>query len=213
MDRSRRHLVAEVVLPVVLSTCLAVAIFGLGVRAVQAPPPRLPAYLLAEPGCHEATVVAMADSGIAGQARLCLRDEGIRVTLEAGRLVPGVAYTAWLGYFDRADACRAVTCQLADFAGPDPVGVLGRLDARVAGWPDESFAADLRDLRASPGAQVILWVFSHGPASASDNRQRARQLLTPQSPRFGAPLAGAEMDGPGGVPVAQAAFLLKAVDE
>jgi len=50
-------------------------------------------------------------------------------------------------------------------------------------------------MRLSSGSQVWLFIAAHGQADASDNRARARQLLTPEDPFLGAPLLGNCVDG------------------
>jgi hypothetical protein len=50
-------------------------------------------------------------------------------------------------------------------------------------------------------------MLGHG-AAQTDNRLRARQLLTPQMPKLGSPAAGDWVDGEAGSPVAYAIFAL-----
>ncbi len=69
-------------------------------------------------------------------------------------------------------------CGGNDIVGRDPAGVTARLDRAVAGVDEiAEFVADFRGLRLSPGSQVSLMVFDHGPANDRNNHYRARQLL------------------------------------
>lgn len=61
-------------------------------------------------------------------------------------------------------------------------------------------------LQFSHGSIIWLLMFGHGPASTSDNRFLARQLLTPQKPVLGPPGLGAPDDGAVGTGVAVAKF-------
>jgi hypothetical protein len=53
-----------------------------------------------------------------------------------------------------------------------------------------TFNGMVRNLRVSAGSAVHIALFAHGPASTTDNRELARQLLTPQAPGLGAPGLG-----------------------
>jgi hypothetical protein len=53
---------------------------------------------------------------------------------------------------------------------------------------------------------IWLVLFNHGPASTSDGRFLARQLLTPQDPGLGTPGSGVTSDGPVGHGIAIAKF-------
>jgi hypothetical protein len=70
----------------------------------------------------------------------------------------------------------------------------------------EDFSGRIGGLRLSSGSQVWLLLYSHGPANMSDNRRRARQLLTPEDPPAGVPNLGNVVDGPGSTPNAIAIF-------
>lgn len=96
-------------------------------------------------------------------------------------------------------------CGLADFFTfnqaegiLDPLAVFGRMDSVVAEdnrWTRRygtHFSGELRGLSPSPGSQVWMFVFGHGPADYSDKRQLARQMLTPEDPLSGVPHVGIE---------------------
>ena len=84
------------------------------------------------------------------------------------------------------------------FLTPDPSGeflnplvVYGRMDSVVADRRRKiRFAGDVRSFSPSPGSQVWMFVFGHGPADTTDKRQLARQLLTPEDPLSGVPHLG-----------------------
>ena len=156
--------------------------------------------------CPRASIVALANSGVRGHAEVCVTAVGIRPRLEAGGLTAGHAYAALLGYFDRSASCRRPICQIGDTLGQDPAGVLARMDGGVASGGEAVFGGDVRDLHPSLGSQIVLFLFGNGQASSTDNRLRARQLLTPRSPRLGAPAAGTIADGEAGLLVGYAAF-------
>jgi hypothetical protein len=159
--------------------------------------------------CLDAPVTQLTSSPIGGTARLCAGGAGVHADVSAEQLAAGEAYTIWFVYFDRPAACAAQPCAGGDALGDDPVAVFSRMDGVVAdGAGAARFSGDFRDLRLSPGSLVWLLVFGHGPANIEDNRARARQLLTPQSPRLGAPAAGAPADGEIGAGVARAVFTL-----
>jgi hypothetical protein len=147
----------------------------------------LPSAGQPQTNCLDTPLVSMADSGVTSSAQLCVRDEGVHAQVATSNLAAGDANTAWFVYFDRPANCRAMPCMPADAIGEDPVGVLGRMDGLVADATGAgTFAGDFRGLRLSGGSQVHLPIYGHGPAS-TDNRARARQLLTPEDPILGAP--------------------------
>jgi hypothetical protein len=159
--------------------------------------------------CLDAPVSQLTSSPIGGTARLCADGAGVRAAMSAEQLTAGEAYTIWFVYFDNPAACAAQPCAGADALGDDPVAVFSRMDGVVAdGAGAARFAGAFRDLRLSKGSSVWLLMFGHGPANTEDNRSRARQLLTPQSPMLGAPAAGAAADGEIGRGVARAVFTL-----
>ena len=58
-----------------------------------------------------------------------------------------------------------------------------------------NFAGRVRGLRLSSGSQVWLFIGAHGQAHASDNRARARQLLTPEIPPSARPCSATAWTG------------------
>ena len=125
---------------------------------------------------------------------LVVNNSGATVLMQADNLTPGVAYTVWFVYFDKTSSCLTPDqCSPPDLTMPadNPAGVFGRMDAAVAGPNGElTFQGTLHDLKISPGSAVHLVLFAHGPASTTDLQERARQLLTPESPGLGAPGLG-----------------------
>ena len=156
--------------------------------------------------CQGATVVALGKSRVRSSAGLCRDEAGIYPWLELADPTTGHAYTVLFAYFDRAVSCRAVVCHLDDTLGQNPAGVLTRLDGGVASDGATRFQGQIRDLQPAPDSQIVLFLFETGYASNSDNRLRARQLLTPRSPRLGAPGTGPQAEGEAGTPIAYAAF-------
>lgn len=138
-------------------------------------------------------------SSVSGHASLFRGNGALDVLVGAENLTPGVAYTAWIIYFDDTSQClTAHQCGPADLTMPanNPEGVFGRMDSGVAG-PDGRFVfrGTLRNFRISLGSAVHVVLFTHGPADTADNRERARQLLTPELPALGAPGLGVEPKG------------------
>jgi hypothetical protein len=133
-------------------------------------------------------------SSVSGRAVLVLNNTRTDVLMHAENLTPGVAYTVWFIYFDDTSRCLIPHhCAPADLTMPasEPEGVFGRMDTAVAGDDGElTFNATLRDFQISAGSAVHLALFAHGPASTTDNQERARQLLTPEAPGLGAPGLG-----------------------
>ena len=155
-----------------------------------------------------------------GYGAVCSTPSGLWSRLGVRGLTPGNAYTVWWVYIDDAASCAGVQltpenspvpypepldyadqCGLADFFTPsasgeflDPLAVFGRMDSIVAPHKRKTtwFKGDLRGLEPSPGSQVWLFVFGHGPAAFYDKRQLARQLLTPEDPGTGVPHLGIE---------------------
>jgi hypothetical protein len=154
-------------------------------------------------------------SAVQGSAELCIDENLVHATMHTENLTQGDAYTIWFAYIDDPTKCgnysggKAGVCQDQDFFLPaeSPAGVFGRMDGTIAGKSGRArFTGSFRDLRFSHGAVVLFIMFGHGPASATDNRNLARQLLTPQLPVLGPPGLGAPADGAAGHGVAVAAF-------
>ena len=156
---------------------------------------------------------------LSGRGAVCTTKRGVLSHMQVRGLTPGNAYTVWWVYIDDPASCAGVRltpensevpfpepngyagrCGLADFFTPnaagdglDPLAVFGRMDSAVAGGGWRTwFAGDLRGLVPSPGSQVWMFVFGHGPADVNDKRQLARQLLTPEDPGTGIPHLGIE---------------------
>jgi len=127
-------------------------------------------------------------------ARVCADHEGVRASMEVKNLAVGHAYTVWFAYVDQPSLCVIQGCDVPDFLDPDPLGVLGRMDSGVAQHSEMRFSTSIAGFQLSHGSLVQLILFDHGPAN-SDNRRRARQLLTPQDPALGAPGLGVVADG------------------
>ena len=186
------------------SALIAVAVVVVGGALRPAPVP-LPSALSEEAGCYDTRLITLDRSGVTGRARLCTPDEGVRAGMEAEGLTSGIAYTAWLVYFDRPRECRVPRCAVDDLLGDEPVGIVGRMDGAVAnGTRKTHFTGDFRDLRLGVESQVTLLIFERGAAGSMDNRRRARQLLSLQVARLGAPQQGTVEDG--ARTVAQAIF-------
>ena len=143
---------------------------------------------------------------------MCVTPWAMLSRMKVRGLTAGNAYTVWWTYVDDPESCQnfflttdiapipadepvgyAGHCGIVDFSGPDPLGVFGRMDS-VVPHRDGSvyFSGTLRSFVPSSGSQVWLWIFGHGPADESDNKHRARQLLTPEDPTAGIPHLGIE---------------------
>ncbi len=139
-------------------------------------------------------VVSKNGSSISGHGTLVIDKDGADVRVVAKNLTPGVAYTAWFIYFNDTSQCLVpFQCAPPDLTTPldNPTGVFGRMDAGVAGANGQlTFKGALRDFRVVAGSAVHIALFAHGPANATDGRERARQLLTPEAPALGSPGLG-----------------------
>jgi hypothetical protein len=167
--------------------------------------------------CDDQSVspLPFVETSVEGRAKLCAWRSGLMTTMRLKGLTPGNAYTVWWVYFDDPAACTdgagnfgPELCGIpVNFAGDNPLAVLGRLDSAVPTRHREYFAGQLRDFIPSPGSQVMFLVFGHGPADYADRRHLARQLLTPEDPTIGAPHLGIE-GSPFGYPVAVVAYTI-----
>ena len=161
-----------------------------------------------------ATANAIGTSGITGDAELCIAEDGVGASLHVQGLTPGNAYTVWFAVFDNPANCGNYpggtpgACKSADAILPaaSPEGVFGRMDGLIAEDSGARLAGHYRNLRLSHGAIVWLLMFGHGPAVTTDNRELARQLLTPQKVALGSPGLGATGDAIQGGGVALAVF-------
>ncbi len=139
-------------------------------------------------------VVAENGSALSGRGALVVSNREADVIVRAENLTPGVAYMAWFVYFnDTAQCLTPNQCGPPDLTMPssNPEGVFGRMDSAVASANGQlTFKGALRDFQVSAGSAVHIALFAHGPASTTDNQERARQLLTPENPALGAPGLG-----------------------
>lgn len=171
---------------------------------------------------------------LTGRGTLCSTPWGLWSSMGVKGLTAGNAYTVWYVYIDKPEDCVnfPLTPQTADIPFDEPIGyaggcgladffteelddsgqpflnplvVYGRMDAAVAGHRRNTrFAGDIRDFVPSSGSQIWMFIFGHGPADTTDNRQLARQLLTPEDPVSGVPhlgIAGRPFGYPAGVMV------------
>ena len=157
----------------------------------------------------------IAGTELSGKGKVCVTPQGLRGNMKIRGLAEGNAYTVWWVYIDRPDECvpfwlqppavpfpepvgYAGNCSFVDFFTGDssgeflnPLVVFGRMDSAI---PRENgmtrFSGTVRGMQPSPGSQVWMLVFGHGPAATSDGRQLARQLLTPEDPGSGIPHLG-----------------------
>ena len=152
-------------------------------------------------------LVTANNSGVTGNARLCISADGVRTRITAENLTPGNPYTVWFVYFDNPMNCmNPGHCTPADTISPlaDPEGVLGRYDSIIATQSRGTFSGHVGMIPSS-GSEIHMPIFAHGSLSP-DGHIRARQLLTPQDPSLGAPGLGTSSDGVKGGPVAVAVF-------
>jgi len=153
---------------------LVLTLLVLGAGLALAPPQLSPPS--GELRCRHAPLKQIAV--VAGEGHLCSDSSGIHPGMHLRNLSPGAAYSAWFVYFDRASACVAQPCGLADMVGGDARGLAARIDATIAGEDGVAvLQAAFRGLRLSSGSQVSLMLVSHGPPSEQNNQIRARQLL------------------------------------
>lgn len=175
-------------------------------------------------GCSSASVEGIPvpfnpefGNDIGGRAKLCAGKHGLNGYMRVDNLTEGNAYTVWWVYTE-ADCEGGFFGCLWTFFGDDPedfyevgtppcgdafpacideppVAAFGRMDSGVSkGRGVIRFADRLDDMRVSPGSQVWMLMFGHGPSS-DDGLKRARQLLTPEDPISGYPHVGVDPDG------------------
>jgi hypothetical protein len=198
--------VAEIGATLGASVLVVVGVLTVGGNLQAAPAP-VPAYVTQRPGCLDTPVFPVDGSGLNGQARLCIVDEGVRPSADVDGLTPSTAYVTWFAYFDRPQGCQKGNCTLVDLRGDAAAGVSGRMDGIVAdGLRKAQFRGDFRDLRTSGGSDALIFVFERGPVAPGDARDRARKLLTVQVP--GLDLPEAHLGVGGGRLVAHAIFRL-----
>ncbi|SRR6266511_1290604 len=165
----------------------------------------------ADDGCNMKTSITPLDTGIEGEATLCVKADEVSGRMKTEHLQPGDAYTIWFVYFDDSSQCGdgSGVCGAGanDFGGDNPLGLFGRFDSAVGPADGKvDFSGSVRGLHLSSGSQVWLLMFGHGPADANDGGHLARQLLTPEDPNAGAPHLGNIVDGVRGIPAAVAVF-------
>jgi len=191
----------------------AFIIAAVSISAVRLPAESLETTQASHKRCDglflEQPIMALNETGITGEARLCFSSSGVRSEIVTRNLTPGYVYSIWFAYIDKPSMCVTPDhCAELDFyVGHDPVGVFGRTDSVVATRTHAVFSASVRSLRLSSGSQVWLTAQVHGPASVDDNRELSRQLLTPQDPIFGVPGGGALVDMVDGHPRAKPALI------
>lgn len=145
-----------------------------------------------------------------GSSTFCAVRGGLKAQVHLADLVPGHAYTAWWIYFDDPSTCAVpYECGPPDFFGDDPQAVLGRMSSGVANSNGRvNFSGGVPGMMPTPGSQVWLFTFGHGPAAYGDGKRLARQLMTPEDPGLGAPHLGNWVDGLLGYPVALNIFFV-----
>lgn len=149
-----------------------------------------------------------------GVALLCETSRGLFGRASVMDLIPGNAYTVWWAYFDDTSGCvnedgTKRPCGGPETAGENPIAVFGRMSSFVA--PENGhvhFKGVMRDFKPSEDSQMTILMIDHGTADMNDKRRLARQLLTPEVPRFGAPHLGNDVDGVLGTIIGGAQFIM-----
>ena len=209
----KRYL-AESMVIVVASIVLVLGTLALGSLAMRDTAPTLELPLAMAPGCLDAPVIPIGDSGIAGQAVLCVTDEAVRPALRVANLTPDTAYLALFEYFAEPSMCRTSPCGHADLRPDGSGGTFARMDATIAsGARRADFWGDFRDLSPTRGSQVTLLLFDHGSVRGGNSQRRAHQLLAlPIAPSNERTSASGGSDRGIGRAVAQAIFLPPAAE-
>jgi hypothetical protein len=98
-------------------------------------------------------LVTLNDTGITGEALLCIETSGVRSRIVARNLTPGYAYTMWFAYIDQPSMCLTPgQCGDLDYAVPyNPAGVFGRTDSLIAQSGEDVFSANVRSFHAPAG--------------------------------------------------------------
>jgi len=145
------------------------------------------------------------ESGATGSGNMCATPGGLKAQMSVEGLIPGNSYTVWWVYFDNQvnNESQCVggfpfvgACGFGDFGGDNPVAVFGLLGSVVAADSGKAhFGDQLNGMQISSGSEVWLLMFGHGEADMEDNRQLARQLLTPEDPTAGFPHLGVAANG------------------
>ncbi len=157
---------------------------------------------------------AAPETGPGGQAELCFENGRLQAKIQSEGLAWRHVYSAWWVYFEEPSAClEPYACGPRDLVEPQggtrqmhpdgsyeggdlPRGVIGRM-ASGLGLPSGRLALSGELRRFWPGLDSELWLLlmSHGPAQDSNASRLARQLLTPEMPQLGVPMAGRREDG------------------
>ncbi|HZO28496.1 MAG TPA: hypothetical protein VFH48_21175 [Chloroflexota bacterium] len=210
----KRYL-AESMVIVAASIVLVLGTLAMGSMALRddGPSPQLSRVKM--PGCLDVPVVPIDNSGIAGQAQLCITDEAVRPSLRVANLTPDTAYLALFEYFEQPTACLGDPCGYADLRSDGTGGTLARMDAAVAGGARRAeFWGDFRDISLKLDAQVTLLLFDRGTVRGGNGQYRAHLLLSlPIVPPDGRAGTGSGGDRGIGRAVAQAHFLPPAAEE
>src|SRR4051812_1614741 len=105
-----RRLVAESSITIAATTVMAAVVLFLGAAI---------AHPLTQPGdwpsaseraCHALPLTSVGESGVQGEAHVCIDQDGVQPALTVRGLHANEAYTAWLAYFDRPSACFMAPC-------------------------------------------------------------------------------------------------------
>jgi hypothetical protein len=156
-----------------------------------------------------ASLTTENNSGVAGQATLCISARGVAARVNTNGVTSGNPYTFWFIYFDNPANCLVPgACTDADVFTPtdNPEGAFGRYDSLTPRSSSGTFAGHSA-LQPSSGSVVRLEILSHGTLS-TDGKIRARQLLTPQIPILGTPGLGTDSDGTVGLLAADVEFVI-----
>jgi len=153
---------------VIAALSLAVAGVGgfVGLRVLPAESgPVLAQPSAASAGCREAPLRQVGGSGVGGQARLCLDDAGVSVTLAAEQLTVGDPYAVWLTYLDRDRTASEESSGMNDPHRPS--GLAERIDGGVAQDGQAVFTADVPGLRPSARSEIVVRLFAAQPSAAA----------------------------------------------
>jgi hypothetical protein len=199
----------------VCSTLLAAAAAMLSINVAYAD----------DSGCdHQPAMGSFAGPTVSGTGKLCVLPSGLAGQVKLANLDPGAAYTVWWTYLDDPSLCKGDSsgtggesltggvsgCELADFEGDKPLGIFGRMASAVAPRTGRlNLRGSLGGMQPSPGSEVWLWLFNHGPAAFGDGDALARQLLTPEDPNAGSPHLGNVVDGQLAGPAATVVFTVE----
>jgi hypothetical protein len=164
-----RRFIVEVVSVVLLGTLL---VFGLAVWSMASSTPwesidaNDVAWL-----CYDERLQSTITGSTQGSSQLCYGETSVKAVIDAGDLVPGDLYTAWLAYIDSPGACSATPCPLPEMARLMPPPPILRFDVTVADDTRRTrLASVFRGLTPLPGAQIQLLLVGHGRAILGEGR-------------------------------------------